>query len=410
MVRMKRILVVGGGAYQVPLIKRIIQMGGTAFCIDKNPYSPGFAYASESSVIDVIDVEACLEYAHKKGIDAVMTYGATLPLPTVSYVGDRLGLPTLPMETAKLAKNKYLIKRRLMESGCNSWGECISMRSVSQAMECKYEYPCVIKPCDGSGSKGVSIIRGADDLESAILYASKSARYGEFYCERYIVGNEYTVETFVDHHKIFVYGIIKTTFEKNGLDNESIEYGHCTPSGLNPIIEESIRQEVEKAVRGLGINMGSVNFDIIVSEVDRKPYIIDCGIRVGQNLIASHIIPFSRGVDILDNTIKQALGEPIDAEPKKQECIATRLLIYNPGIIKSIGDYRREIGNNGVIDIVLRKKPGDTQRLYIDKADTCGWVICKGKTPEEAEIQATNARRKLKEYFDIEEGCNVQTI
>ena len=407
---MRKVLVIGGGAYQVPLIKRIVQMGYVALCIDKNPRSPGFEYASEFAVIDVIDIEACLEYAKSKEIDAVMTYGATLPLPTVSYIGNCMGLPVLPMETAEISKNKFLIKQKLKDAGCNSDGNCFRMLSTSEAMEHDYEYPCVIKPCDGSGSKGVSIVKGAEDLEGAIQYASRSARYGEFYCESYISGNEYSVEAFVDHAKIFVYGIIKTTFEKHGEDNESIEYGHCVPSGLSPDVEESIRREIEAAIRDLGINMGSVNFDVIVSETDCKPYIIDCGIRVGQNLMASHIIPLSRGVDILDNTIKQALGETIDAEPKKTECIATRLLIYNPGIIRDIKDYRREIGNDGIIDIVLRKKPGDIQGLYTDKSDTCGWVLCTGKTPEEAELHAANARRTLKAYFDIEDDGNVQAI
>ena len=407
---MKKILVVGGGAYQVPLIKRIVQMGHMGLCIDKNPQSPGFEYASESAAIDVIDIEACLEYAQRKEIDAVMTYGATLPLPTVAYIGRHMGLPVLPMETAEISKNKYLIKQKLREAGCNICGDFFRMSSVSEAMEHDYSYPCVIKPCDGSGSKGVSIVREAEALERAVLHASESARYGEFYCERFIAGSEYSVEAFVDHTKIFIYGIFKTTFEIHGKDNESIEYGHCVPCGLRLSVDESIRREVEAAIRGLGINMGSVNFDVIVSETDGKPYIIDCGIRVGQNLIASHIIPLSRGVDILDNAIKQALGESINAEPKKQECIATRLLIYNPGIIRNIKDYSNEIGNNGVIDIVLRKKPGDIQRPYMNKSDTCGWVLCTGKTPEEAEFYAANARRRLKAYFDIEEDCNVQSF
>ena len=398
---MERVLVVGGGAYQVPLIRRLVELGYYAYCIDKNPLSPGFQFATESEVIDIIDKEACLEYAKRKNVNAVMTYGATLPLPTVSFIGERLHLPALPLETAETSKNKYTIKEKLRKAGCNIQGEFFRMSSLEDAHNHQYTLPCVIKPCDGSGSKGVSIVRNNSEIEHAIEYAYKSARYGEFYCESYIDGEEYSVEAFVDKEQIFIYGIIKTTFEKHGSDNESIEYGHRTPSGLETSFEDSISDEVKKAIRGLGINMGSVNFDVILSGIDGKPYIIDCGIRIGQNLIASRIVPLSRGVNILDNTIKQALGQPIDAAPKKRENIATRLLIYNPGTIKEIGTIEREIGKSGIVDIVLFLNDTATTEIYTDKSDTCGWVLCSGKSPDEAEENAINARRTLKTYFVI---------
>lgn len=401
---MKKILVLGGGGYQVPLIERIRKMGYVALCIDRNPDSPGFEYASETAVIDLVDQEACLAYAQQHVIDAVMTYGATLPLPTVSYIGEHLHLPALPIETAEVSKNKFSIKQKLKAGGCNTFGVFFKMRSVEEALAHNYVFPCVIKPCDGSGSIGVSVVNNKNELTKAIRYAKDSARYGEFYCEQYITGKEYSVEAFVDRANVHVYGIIKTTFEKRGTDNESIEYGHRTPSGLDESAEAVIVEEIRKAVKALNVTMGSINFDVIVSNADGKPYIIDCGIRIGQNLIASHLIPISRGVDLLGNTIRQALGESFDPNPTCRRCIATRLLIYNPGMICEIGPVDAEIGKNGIVDIVLRKKNGDIQRPYQNKSDTCGWVLCSGDTPDEAERKASNARKALRRYFIIEKG------
>ena len=108
---MKKILVVGGGAYQTPLIKRIIECGHEAYCVDGNPNAMGFEFATEHKHLDVLDKNACLEYAKEIGIDAVMSYGATLTLPTVAYIGERLSLPALPIETAELSKNKFKIKK-----------------------------------------------------------------------------------------------------------------------------------------------------------------------------------------------------------------------------------------------------------------------------------------------------------
>lgn len=394
---MKKILVVGGGAYQVPLIKRITELGHKAYCIDGNPAAAGFAYADGFENIDILDRDACLAYAKKIGIDAVMTYGATITLPTVSYVGEQLSLPVLPAETAELSKNKYQIKKRLEASGCNIKGDYFLLHSRDDIH--KITLPCVIKPCDGSGSKGVSVVHHASDLPAAVEYAFDSARFGDVYAEAFIHGTEYTVEAFVARGQVYIYAIVKTTFER--LADGEISYGHRTPAGIDEGTERRIGDEIRKAIHGLGITMGSVNFDVLVSLEDQQVYIIDCGIRVGQNLLGSHIVPLSCGVSVLDNSIALALGEQADAEPEFSKCIATRLLIYRPGTIVEIRDMTELIGKNGIVDVVMRKQVGDRQEPYHDKSDTCGWVITAGKTPDEAEQNAVNAKKLLENYIII---------
>lgn len=396
---MKKILVVGGGAYQVPLIKRIIESGHEAYCVDGNPNAMGFECATGYKHINVLDENACLEYAKELGINAVMTYGATLTLPTVAYIGEKLGLPALPVDTAELSKSKYKIKKRLSDYGCNIKGEFFEMYSVEDAKNHKFTLPCVIKPSDGSGSKGVSLVYNENEIEEAIQYAFDGARYGEFYAESLIDGEEYSAEAFVANGEIYVYAIVKTTFDR--LSNGEISYGHRTPSGLPAETEKLIADEVKKAIKALNITMASVNFDVILSNDDGKPYIIDCGIRVGQNLIASHFVPLSRGVSVIDNTIKLALGEKVDAEPKFNKCIATRLLIYKPGVITEIKPMDNIIGTNNIVDVVMRKGVGDTQNEYREKSDTCGWVITTGNTPDEAENNAVNAKKLLEDYIII---------
>lgn len=398
---MKKVLVIGGGAYQVVLIKRLKEKEYMVYCLDKNSEAPGFKYADGYKVIDVLDKDACLSYAKTLGISAVMTYGATLTLPTVSYIAEQLNLPALPMKTAEIARSKYEIKKCLDNYECNIMGKFFEMDSVTDARNFLFELPCVLKPSDGSGSKGVVIVQKPEELESALGYAFGFARYGKIYCESLIHGEEYSVEAFVCRHEIYIYGIVKTTFFRTDNTNEGIEYGHRTPSGLSQKRELLISEEIKKAIKALNITMGSVNFDVILSSEDGKPYIIDCGIRVGQNLLASHIIPLSRGVSVIDNNINLALNQKTDAVPRYTKNIATRLLIYNPGIINNIKDMKELKGKNGIVDIILKKKVGDKQNVYQEKSDTCGWVICEGQTPDEAEHRAMLAKNELKQYIEI---------
>ena len=395
---MGKILVIGAAAYQVPAIRRIKELGHKAYCVDYKNGQPGFAEAEGYRIIDVKDREACLNYAKELGVDGVLSWGSTLTLQTVSYVADKMVLPALPMETSLIATNKYKIKKRLTEAGLNGGGEVFVIKGEEDVWNHNYSIPFVVKPCDGSGSKGVRIVNDEKDIQEAMQYAFAAARNGEVYVEPYIAGEEFSVEAYVCDENVFVYSIVKTNFEWKDVYPV---YTQTTYLGLSEAVESSIEDEVIKAVKALGVTFGPVNVDLIVSENDGKPYIIDVGIRNGQNLIASHIVPFSRGTDELNNSINLCLGNKVDASPKKKDFISSRLLIYAPGVITEVKPYEKLIGQNHIVDIIMRKKTGDILPRYQTKSDICGWVLAKGLSPETALSFSNEAWNMLQEYIVI---------
>ena len=395
---MKKILIIGAAVYQVPAIIRAKELGYAVYCVDYKEGQPGFVHADGYKIIDVRDKEHCLEYAKELGIDGVLTWGATLTLPTVAFISKNMGLPGISKETAELSMSKFLIKKKLAESGLNTGGEVFQLRNWDEARAHQYHFPVVVKPSDGSGSKGVSVVNEKTELDEAIQYAFDGARNHEIYVEPFIQGTEYSAEVYVYTGKVYIYSIVKTNFKWMG---NYPKYTQTTYLDLNEDAENKIGVEIEKAIRALDVQWGPVNFDVIVSAEDGKPYIIDVGIRNGQNLIASHIVPLSRGVDELNNSIRICLGQEIDANPAKKEYISSRLLIYNPGEIVDIKPYDDLIGQNRIVDIILRKKVGDNLPCYQTKSDICGWVLTNGSTPEEALHYSNDAWNLLKNYIII---------
>ncbi|MBQ6689065.1 MAG: ATP-grasp domain-containing protein [Bacteroidales bacterium] len=396
---MKKILVIGAAEYQVPAIKRIKDLGYESYCVDYKLGQPGFAYANGFKVIDVKDRDACLDYAKELKIDGVMSWGSTLTLPTVSYIGEFLGVPCISMDTALRSMDKYAIKLRLAECGLNVKGKTFDLKDITEVPGCNFELPFVVKPCDGSGSKGVRLVTAKSEIEDAIQYAFDGARDNHIYVESLILGEEFSVEAYAADDSVHLYSIVKTEF--NWLDDYPV-YKQTTFLGIPEYTEKLIEEEVCKAVKALGIKFGPVNFDLIVAADDGKPYIIDVGIRNGQNLIASHIVPYSRGVDELNNSIELSLGNYVDATPVKKDYISSRLLIYKPGVITKIKEYKQLIGTDNIVDIILRKKEGDILNPYQTKSDICGWVLCSGQTPEDASINADLAWKVLQNYIIIE--------
>lgn len=396
---MKKILVIGAADYQVPAIKRIRDLGYESYCVDYKLGQPGFEYANGFKVIDVKDRDACFAYAKELSVDGVMSWGSTLTLPTVSYIGETLGIPCVSMDTALRSMDKFAIKSRLAECGLNVKGNTFDMYDINDLPNYQFDLPFVVKPCDGSGSKGVRLVTDESEIEDAIQYAFDGARDNHIYVESMILGEEFSVEAYAANDSVYLYSIVKTEF--NWLEDYPV-YKQTTFLGIPQHTEKLIEEEVRKAIKALGIKFGPVNFDLIVAADDGKPYIIDVGIRNGQNLIASHIVPYSRGVDELNNSIQLSLGNTVDATPLKKDYISSRLLIYKPGIITQIKECQQLLGTNNIVDIILRKKEGDRLNRYQTKSDICGWVLCSGQTPEEASINADLAWEVLQKYIIIE--------
>lgn len=397
---MKRLLIVGASEKQIPIIQRAREMGNYVICIDGNPDSIGYQYSNEFKTIDINNYEECMRFAREKHIDGVATLSSTATLPTVNYIAEKMNLVGNPYVISEMLKDKYLIKKILKKNNCNISGKYFKINSLEDVDSIKryLRYPLVSKPCDGSASKGVNIIKKREDLMPCLEDSMKCSRISSIYLEEYIEGEEYSVESFVKNGEIIVLGIIKTTMrqERNGL----LDYGHSTPSGLSEEIEKDIENEVKTAIKALEIKNGSVNMDIIIR--NSTPYIIDLGPRIGLNLIASHIIPYSTGFHEIDNTVKLSLGEKVEANVKYKKPVATRLLIMKPGTIKHITSYNAILNDENVLEIIFNKKQGDTVKPYRTKSDTCGWIICTGKTPDEANKIARKYKRELDRLIEID--------
>ena len=107
---MKRVMVIAGGTWQVPLIKKVKSLGYEV--VNSNLYedSIGFKYADFTGVMDVRDKEKNLALAKEYKIDAVLTDQSDIAVPTVAYVAEQMGCPGIGHEMAELFTNKFKMR------------------------------------------------------------------------------------------------------------------------------------------------------------------------------------------------------------------------------------------------------------------------------------------------------------
>lgn len=385
---MKRLLIVGAGFLQSFIIKKAKEEGYYVIAVDKNPNSIGFKYADEQKVIDIVDYKLCYDYAKTAQIDGVITAATDYGVLTTSYIAENLKLPGLKFETAKLIKNKFEVRKRLFESNVDDVNQYFEVSNFNciNAFTKSIKLPVMVKPVDGSGSKGATKVTSKTKLKDSIQKALKYSLSKKVLIEDYIEGKEYGIESFVFNNKIHVLGILDKSMTK---PPAFAEMGHSLPVKLE--IENKIMEVVSKTIKVLGINFGSVNMDVLVTK-DNSVCVIDIGARMGGNLIGSHLIPIGSGYDYMKMAINASLGEKINVKKSNvPKSIATKLLVLKPGVVKELPNFRTIIKKYNV-DIYHQLKLGSKIKKYENNLDAWGYIVSiSDKDVDTANKNAINA-------------------
>lgn len=389
---MKKILIIGAGFLQDFVIKKAVSMGYETLVVDADSNAIGFSHADKYGVIDIIDENACLEFAKKEKVDGVLTAATDFGVLSTSFIAQEMGLPGLKYDVAKLIKNKSRVRKCLFDNYVDDTEQSFEIDSINKIIEIKdfISFPVMVKPCDGSGSRGASRVDNYEDLIKACKIAMRNSISHCAEIETFIEGNEYGAESIVINGEIHVLAIMKKWMTKPPF---YAELGHAIPSGLSKDIEEKAKCYVKKAISALGINFGSVNMDLLITS-EGKVHIIDIGARMGGNMIGPCVIPYGTGIDYMGAMIQNAVGDPVDLTAYNKNPVVTKLLAFKEGTIKSISNLD-SIEKKYDVEIYHHMNIGMHVNEYHTNLDGCGYIIAKGSSVEIAETNAKEAFAEL---------------
>lgn len=387
---MKSLLMLGGGFLQNFVILKAKQMGYRTLVLDAAPTAMGFRNADEYAVINIVDEEACLKYAQEHQVDGVLAAATDFSVLTMSRIAQEMGLPGINYEAAKRIKNKAEVRKCLFDAKADDTGYSFEINSLEEASMIlpQVKFPVMMKPCDGSGSRGASRVDRAEEFKKACKFAMDGSITHRAVAEPFVEGKEYGVESFVDNGVIHILGVMQKDMT---LPPYYAELGHAIPSGLPVAVEEKIKTCVHKALVALGVNHGSVNMDLLLSE-SGDVHIVDVGARMGGNLIGSHVIPIGTGIDYMGNMIRAAVGDATDFTPLHEpQPVATKLLALTLGIVKALPDLE-QIAKEYDVTIEHHLHVGDIINEYHTNLDGCGYVVAQSDNVDTAIQKAAFVR------------------
>lgn len=371
---MAKVMVLGAGVYQVPLIRTIQNMGHQAVVVSRRGPYPGFDIADTFYELDTTDAEGILAAARAEGIDGITTTGTDVAVPALGMVCDALGLRGITAAAAARVTDKSVMKQTFINGGVSTSAfEVASSEQQAFAAAERLGYPVMIKACDVSGSRGITKVSSAEEVAPAYFEAERVTRADHVVVEAYVEGIDIGFEAFVSNGNLeLCLNHDKYIQEVQGV---SVSIGHAFPYSGDEHLQAAVEAEVRKIVEATGVNNTAIDGDLRVS-TDGSISVIEVGGRCGATCIPE-LISMSIGVDFYEQIVRNALGEDISfPSAEVRPSIAKLLFSSQGGTVVAIDEARlRFLQEAHEARVDLDVVPGDVVRPMRNGTDRYGQLI-----------------------------------
>lgn len=375
---MKKLMIMGAGIYQVPLIKKAKEMGIYTIAVSIPGNYPGFAFADQVCYENTVDYERILEVAKREQIDGIVTAGTDVAVITIGKVCDELGLTGLSFEAAKIASNKILMKKKYEEYGVRTarFRELTFEDDMYEVTK-DLNLPLMFKAVDSSGSRGIIRVNSQEEFETARETVRATSRTNSYIIEEYVEGEEFGAQAFVYRGEVkFILPHGDYVFH----GDTGVPVGHFAPYNLSQEVIEDAKEQLTLAVRAMGLDNCAINADFILK--DNQTYVLELGGRSGATCLAE-LVSIYYGYDYYEKLILAALGEEVEFPQEKAVPNASMLLRSDrDGVIAAIENQNEE--DTDIYEIQFDYQVGDAVKKFHVGPHRIGHVITKGETLDEA--------------------------
>ena len=257
------LLMVGASLAQVGGIRIAKDLGFKVIAIDGDSNAPGLKAADVGIVLDVRDREGAIRIAKEYCVHAATSIASEICLPTVAAVNQACRFPGLLEKQSSLVTNKGAMRQKYLEHSVPSPRFFIIKEEGQLSYASDFTgFPAVVKPVDGSGSKGVSLVNNFDELKTSYLVARSFSWVEEVILEEFMEGPEISVEAFVIDGKIYILTLSdKLRTQPPHLLDTCVMF----PSAYPKHIQGNIKEVAYKAIRALGLDNCPIHMELILT-------------------------------------------------------------------------------------------------------------------------------------------------
>jgi biotin carboxylase len=370
------LLVVGGGFFQLDIIRTARRLGRAVAVVDRSPTAPGLALADHAVTVDTADTAAVVAAARRLGVTGVVTAASDVAVPAVAAVAEALGLVGLRPDVARVCRDKLATFERVRAAGLPV-PDTLRVADLAQAeaAAATIGYPVVLKPRSAAGGRGVTVVRQAAGLPLAVARALTYAHGAEgALVQRCVDGLSVGVEAFFWRGRVVRAFVLDDAYQEGFVS----PVGHALHCSLAPAEEAEVIADVARFAAALGVSDGPANLDLRRS--GGRTVLIEMNARLGGNSITD-LVRWAYGSDLSSATVHAALGEdPTPAlAPRHANPVAARLLLCpGRGRARVRHDPAAFAGRDGVLTVDVSARDGEAIAAVVDDWSIVGRVLCAG--------------------------------
>ncbi|WP_106768568.1 ATP-grasp domain-containing protein [Paenibacillus faecalis] len=389
---MKKLMILGAGISQLPLIKKAKEMGLYVIVVSRQGNYPGFSLADKVYYEDTTNIEKVAEIARFEGIDGICTTGTDVAVKSIGKVVDEIGVSGLNYESAQLSSNKWKMKQAFMEHGVRT-AKFVKVRNkeeVYAAFEV-LSMPLMFKAVDGGASKGIVKVTDKEQIDDAYDKVRRDTKLDFFIVEEFIEGTEFGAQSYVYNHEI---QFIMPHGDMMFYGDAGVPIGHYVPYELPDDVEQDLFNQLKQSILALQLNNCAINADFILK--DDKVFVLEIGGRAGATCLPELVSTFY-GFDYYEQIIRAALHmNPTFSVESFQPCACELLISDKEGEITKLENGN--VSHEDIIQISFDYNVGDRINKFRVGTDRIGQIIVKGESLEEV----INRLNKVKGNINVQ--------
>lgn len=384
---MKKLLLLGGARYLLPVIEEAHRLGIYVITCDYLPDNAAHKFSDEYRNVSITDRDAVLETALALGIDGIMSFACDPGVTTAAYVAEKMGLPFAgSYEAVSILQNKGRFRRFLAEHGFNvPWARSYTEADEALADAAAFRWPMIVKPVDSAGSKGVTRVDGPGELAAAIARAKEFSLCGGFIIEQFIQqqGSSSDSDCFSVNGELRYCSFDDQLFDRSA-ENPYTPAAYIWPSTMPEWAQKELRGELQRLITLLGLRTSLYNIETRLG-TDGRTYIMEVSPRGGGNRL-SEVLAMAAGTNLIANAVKAAVGLPADdMNDPVYNGHWTEIILHSDrdGRFKAL--ETDETLESAVVQRDLWVKPGDTVESFSGANKAIGTLVMNFASRADAE-------------------------
>lgn len=267
----KKLLIVGGGYADIPLINAGKRLGFEVTTTGNRPQELGHRYSDRYIPADFSDPQAILELARKLNIDAICACSNDFSALSSAYVAEAMGLKGHDAyETSQLLHHKDRYRQFAITHHIPSpYAKGFDQLATAQHEIQQFQLPIMVKPVDLTGGKGITKIETLDQANKALEYAFAISRVKKVVLEEFIEGSRHGFSAFIREGKVVFYFMDDEYYHLNPY----MVAATSTPATVNRSAERILCENTEKIAKLLALTDGIFHVQFIMQH--EKPIIIE---------------------------------------------------------------------------------------------------------------------------------------